>query len=154
MLLPIDSRSGVLRTLRGLLLNTKLGDKYCLFAALGLAASLAGYAAQAPAGANIPQAQKVPTPVLKKKVEATAASKGCYAVQVGAYEDRREAVATQNQLSRQFRNAMQMSQSPSEKKIFWRVRMLAASKQEAEALVRRLQKTQWNKAFVAPTPCT
>jgi cell division protein FtsN len=115
-----------------------------------------GHAAQtSPSGKPTQTPQK--NPVIKNdknNVGRGSVQKECYAIQVGAYKDREEAVATQNELSRQFPNATQVSQLPSRNEIYWRVRMLAASKDEAEALVRRLQQTRWNKSWVVPVPCS
>lgn len=130
-----------------------------LFAAPALV--LSGAAAQSASPGKSPGAPQK-NPAVKKNVDRGVAESGpsqkpgqkqCYAVQVGAYESRDEAVAVENALSRQFRNATQMAQLPSPTKTLWRVRLLAASKEEAAALVKRLQKTDWNKSWVVPTAC-
>lgn len=122
--------------------------------ALALPAVAWGHAAQAPTE-KAPQTPQKNSAAKKNSVRSsTPKAKECYAIQVGAYKDREEAIATQNELARQFPNATQVSQLPSSTEIYWRVRMLAASKEEAQSLVRRLQKTRWNKSWIVPNPCS
>lgn len=87
--------------------------------------------AQAPA-ATVPAAAK--TPVEKKSELA----KSCYSLQVGAYDNRLEALGTMESLAREFSNAIQMSQTIDGGRTRWRVRILTMTRAEARAISARL----------------
>ena len=97
----------------------------------------------------------IPPAARKKVVERKGADQpACYAVQVGAYEDRAEAEAMQNELAREFPNASQLSQVIKGEKTRWRVRLVATSKTEVLKIVARLLRERGIKAWVDPMPCS
>ena len=100
--------------------------------------------------ATVPAAAK--TSIEKKSEPA----KGCYAVQVGAYEERSQAAAMMDSLAREFSNAIQMSQTIDSSRTRWRVRVLAMTRAEARAISARLLNKRgvkvWMDAVACPNP--
>jgi cell division protein FtsN len=113
-----------------------------------LATNTAAHAQSAAPAAVIPATAK------KVGEQKGAAQPACYAVQVGAYEDRGEAEAVQNELARGFPNASQLSQVITGEKTRWRVRLVATSKVEALKIAARLVRERGIKAWVEPIPCS
>lgn len=114
-----------------------------------------GHVAQTPAAGEPTQMpQKIPSSRVTRSITSVAArgKKNVTQFKWGGYKDREEAVATQNQLSRQFPNASFAVALGN--KIYRCVRMPPASKDEAKPLVRRPQQTRWNKPWVASVPCS
>jgi len=110
---------------------------------LSLAATLRGQAQSA----TVPAAAKTP---IEKKSEL---AKSCYAVQVGAYEDRLQAQETMESLAREFSNAIQMSQTIDGSRTRWRVRILATTRTEGRAISARLLSKRGMKAWMEPVVC-
>ncbi|MGH8635367.1 MAG: SPOR domain-containing protein, partial [Burkholderiales bacterium] len=97
--------------------------------------------------ATVPAAAK--TSIDKKSEPA----KNCYAVQVGAYEERSQAAAMMDSLAREFSNAIQMSQTIDGSRTRWRVRILAMSRAEARAISARLLSKRGMKVWMDPVAC-
>lgn len=97
--------------------------------------------------ATVPAAAKKP---IEKKSEA---ARTCYAVQVGAYEDRSGALGAMESLAREFSNAIQMSQTIDGGRTRWRVRILATTRMEARGIAARLLSRRGTKAWVDPIAC-
>ena len=96
----------------------------------------------------VPQVQK--TEVVTKSFETT----GCYAVQVGAYGKRAEALAVLHSLTERFSYPTRLTSVVTQDDTLWRVRMLTTSKAEALKASERLLQEQGVKAWIIPTPCT
>lgn len=97
-----------------------------------------------------------PRPPATKKAPGKESSPPprCYAVQVGAYENRAEAEAMQDNLTRSFPNGTQLSQVVTGDKTRWRLRLVAASRAEAVKIAARLLRERQIKAWIEPIPCS
>jgi membrane-associated protease RseP (regulator of RpoE activity) len=78
----------------------------------------------------------------------------CYAVQVGAYGKRAEALAMLNRLTQRFSYPTTLTPLVTQDNTLWRVRMLTTSKAEALEASERLLQDQGVKAWIMPIPCT
>jgi hypothetical protein len=87
-------------------------------------------------------------------VETRRSEPSCFAVQVGAYEDRAEATVMLNRLMQAFPDPMTLSQVVTRDKTRWRLRVLATSRLEALKVSGRLLGEQGIKAWIVPIPCT
>lgn len=96
----------------------------------------------------LPQVQT--TEVVMQRPETT----GCYAVQVGAYVKRAEALAVLNRLSERFSYPTTLTSVVTQDDTLWRVRMLTTSRAETLKASERLLQEQGVKAWIIPTPCT
>jgi hypothetical protein len=95
-------------------------------------------------------------PQVQTAVEVTKSpdTTRCYAVQVGAYGKRAEALAMLNRLTQRFSYPTTLTPLVTQDDTLWRVRMLTTSRAEALKASERLLEDQGIKAWIAPMPCT
>jgi len=95
-------------------------------------------------------------PQLQTSVEVTKSPETarCYAVQVGAYGKRAEALAVLNTLTQRFSYPTTLTPLVTQDDTLWRVRILTTSKAEALKVSERLLQDQGVKAWIMPIPCT
>jgi hypothetical protein len=117
-------------------------------AVLALAVLVVGELLSSQTSLAVPQVQT--TEAVTKSPETAR----CYAVQVGAYGKRAEALAMLNRLSRRFSYPTMLTSLVTQDDILWRVRMLTTSKGEALKASERLLQDQGVKAWIIPIPCT
>ena len=96
----------------------------------------------------VPQVQT--TAAVTKSPEATK----CYAVQVGAYGKRAEALAMLNRLTQRFSYPTTLTPLVTQDNTLWRVRMLTNSKAEALEASEHLLRDQRVNAWIVPIPCS
>lgn len=77
----------------------------------------------------------------------------CYAVQVGAYEKRAEAVAMMIKLAQTFSYPMALTQVDARDNVRWRLRVLASSRDEALKASERLLAEQGIHGWMVPMSC-
>jgi len=117
-------------------------------AVLALAAFVLGLLSSSKISLAVPQVQT--TAAVTKSPEATK----CYAVQVGAYGKRAEALAMLNRLTQRFSYPTTLTPLVTQDNTLWRVRVLTTSKTEALKASERLLQDQGVKAWIMPIPCT
>jgi len=115
---------------------------------LALAVFVLGLFSSSQTSLAVPQIQT--TEAVTKSPEATK----CYAVQVGAYSKRAEALAMLNRLTQRFSYPTTLTPLVTQDNTLWRVRMLTTSKAEALEASERLLQGQGVKAWIMPIPCT
>jgi membrane-associated protease RseP (regulator of RpoE activity) len=116
-------------------------------AVLPLAVFVVGVLSSSQVSLAVPQVQT--TEAVTKSSEATK----CYAVQVGAYGKRAEALAMLNRLTQRFSYPTTLTPLVIQDDTLWRVRMLTTSKAEALNASERLLRDQDVKAWILPIPC-
>jgi membrane-associated protease RseP (regulator of RpoE activity) len=89
-----------------------------------------------------------------RAVTKTPETARCYAVQVGAYGKRAEALAMLNRLTQRFSYPTTLTPLVTQDDTLWRVRVLTTSKTEALKASERLLQDQGVKAWIIPIPCT
>lgn len=77
----------------------------------------------------------------------------CYAVQVGAYEDRAEVAGKLDKLAREFPHRMMLTQVSTSDKTLWRLRVLATSQAEAKRVSERLSTERGIQPWIIPIAC-
>jgi hypothetical protein len=115
---------------------------------LALAVLVAGVLSSSRTSLAVPQVQTT------EAVTKTAGTKRCYAVQVGAYGKRAEALAMLNRLTQRLSYPTTLTPLVTQDDTLWRVRMLTTSKAEALKASERLLQDQGVKAWIIPIPCT
>jgi hypothetical protein len=116
-------------------------------AVLALASLVLGVLSFSQESLAVPQVQT--TVEVTKIPEATK----CYAVQVGAYGKRAEALAMLNKLTQRFSYPTTLTPLVTHDDTLWRVRMLTNSKAEALKASEHLLQDQRVKAWIVPIPC-
>jgi len=115
---------------------------------LALAVLVIGLLSSSQISSAVPQVQT--TVEVTKSPDTTK----CYAVQVGAYGKRAEAVAMLNRLIQRFSYPTTLTPLVTQDDTLWRVRMLTTSKAEALKASEHLLQDQGVKAWIIPIPCT
>jgi hypothetical protein len=115
---------------------------------LALAVFVLGLFSSSQTSLAVPQIQT--TEAVTKSPEATK----CYAVQVGAYGKRAEALAMLNRLTQRFSYPTTLTPLVTQDNTLWRVRMLTTSKAEALKASERLLQDQRVNAWIVPIPCS
>ena len=115
---------------------------------LALAVFVVGLLSSSQISSAVPQVQT--TEAVTKSPETAR----CYAVQVGAYSKRAEALAMLNRLTQRFSYPTTLTPLVTQDDTLWRVRMLTTSKAEALKASERVLQDQGVKAWIMPIPCT
>jgi PDZ domain/SPOR domain len=114
---------------------------------LALAVLVAGVLSSSQTSLAVPQVQT--TEAVTKRPETAK----CYAVQVGAYSKRAEALAMLNRLTQRFSYRTTLTPLVTRDDTLWRVRMLTTSRADALKASERLLQDQGVKAWIIPIPC-
>ena len=115
---------------------------------LALSVLVVGLLSSSQISSTVPQVQT--TEAVTKSPETAR----CYAVQVGAYSKRAEALAMLNGLTQRLSYPTTLTPLVNQDDTLWRVRMLTTSKAEALKASERLLQDQGVKAWIIPIPCT
>jgi hypothetical protein len=117
-------------------------------AVLTLAAFVLGLLSSSKISLALPQVQT--TEAVTKSPETAR----CYAVQVGAYGKRAEALAMLNRLTQRFSYPTTLTPLVTQDDTLWRVRMLTTSKAEALRASERLLQDQRVNTWIVPIRCS
>lgn len=107
-----------------------------------------------PALCSLTASEQIPQTTKEEGEKKRMDDSTCYAVQVGAYENRAEVGDMLDKLAPEFPDRMILTQVATRDKTLWRLRVLATSRVEALKVSERLLAEQSIRAWIVPIACT